>query len=903
MAKKTSQKKTFVVIDGHAIIHRAYHAIPGLSTKDGTIVNAVFGFASMLLKVYEQFKPDYLAVSFDVPGGTFRDEIYTEYKATRKKADQDLYDQIPLIYELVEAFDIPIYEMAGYEADDVIGTIAEEIKKTYGEDVKTVIGTGDGDMLQLVDDDHTEVYLLRRGFSDMKLYDSAAVAEKFGFGPEHVIDYKAFRGDSSDNIPGVRGIGEKTATTLITNFGDIDNIYKLLEDETSEIYNVLKKGALAKLKDGKDNAYMSADLATIRRDVKDIGLDVEACDAYTLDVPRVTDLLKSYEFYSLLKRVPGAKEVAAEKEKAPKKKSKIKIENIETSSDVTKLIEEIENQKQFFCRELIEGNALTGTLAGLVFLVNKKTYFANLKSLGKEDAEKLFSLFTNNELQLIGHDLKQLVKIFKRQKVTTTNKLFDVMVASYLVNSSTRAHDLPSILMRELDEDLPEKTNQTTLFGADPTHIAEELVGIQEIYKQYDKQLEEDDNHGLFEKIEMALIPVLAQMELYGIAVDTEKLSTLSELAHKEIEETVSEIHNLAGEEFNVSSSVQLRTILFEKLELPTKGIKKGKTGFSTAASELEKLFDEHEIISWIAKYREVEKLRNTYIDVLPKLINPGTGRIHTSYNQTVASTGRLSSSDPNLQNIPIRTELGREIRDTFIAEEGYTLIAADYSQIELRIVASLAKDKELIRIFENGEDVHKATAAAIQGVDLKDVTKQMRSEAKAVNFGVLYGMGAHGLSIRTGLTHYEAREFIEKYFEAFSGVKKYLEQTTEYATEEGYVETLFGRRRYVPELESNNYQIRAAGERMAINMPVQGTAADIMKIAMIDVQNHIEEKYKDDDVRQLLQVHDELVLEVKEGLEKKVGREVRKIMEDVVKLNVPVKVHVGINKRWGQIK
>ncbi len=901
MAAKKTKNKTFVIIDGHAIIHRAYHAIPGLTTKDGTIVNAVFGFTSMLLKVYEQLEPDYLAVSFDVAGGTFRDEIYEDYKATRVAADQDLYDQIPLVYDVVEAFNIPIYEKEGFEADDVIGTLAKQMKKKH-PGVTTIVATGDGDMLQLVDDGKTQVYLLRRGFSDMKLYDEKAVIEKYGFGPERVVDYKALKGDSSDNIPGVRGIGDKGAKELIEKIGGIADIYK--KSNQKKLEELIKASTIKKLQEGKEDAHMSLELATIHTNVTGLRFKLEDCDAYNFELKEVTELVKQFEFYSLLKRIPGNEEENVFEDDKPKKQTKkIKMINVDSSTMVKEFVKHVKTVKEFACKEIISGDdAVSSILTGLVCVVERKSYFIDLSRLNKEETKKIFSLFEESKHLIVGHDLKKLFKALFVLEIDVQAKLFDIMIGSYVLNSSTRAHGLKEILLREIGLELPEN-DQGTLFGADPAALANELVGIGKIYQKYEREMHKEAVRGLFDDMEMALIPVLADMELNGIALDEKMLKEMSALAHKDIAALVKKIHKEAGQEFNVSSSVQLREILYETLALPTQGIKKGKTGYSTAASELEKLRDMHPIISMIEEYREIEKLRNTYIDVLPTLINKKTGRIHTTFNQTVATTGRLSSSDPNLQNIPIRTELGRKIRDAFVADRGYTLLAADYSQIELRIVASLADDKNLIDIFKKGQDVHKATAALIQGVDLKDVTKDMRSKAKAVNFGVLYGMGAHGLSWRTGLTHYEARDFIDKYFESFAGVKTFLDTLLENAKDDGYVETLFGRKRYIPELSSDNFQIRNAGERMAINMPVQGTAADLMKLAMIEVHKKLKETYSSEEVKMLLQVHDELVLEVKNDLADEVGKLVKKIMEDVTKLDVPIEVHVDTDKRWGKIK
>jgi DNA polymerase-1 len=450
---------------------------------------------------------------------------------------------------------------------------------------------------------------------------------------------------------------------------------------------------------------------------------------------------------------------------------------------------------------------------------------------------------------------------------------------------------------------LPSSSDQTSLFEASQETLAQELQYCLQLYPKMKKQLEEIDDQGLFESIEMKLIPVLAEMELNGVKVDTAKLRELSQEVNKELEKVTKKIYKEAGEEFNVASPIQLREILFEKLKIPTDNIKKGKTGLSTAESELEKLLEEHHIVPLILEHRELAKLQNTYVDVLPTLIDKTTGRIHTTFNQAVTTTGRLSSSDPNLQNIPIRTELGKEIRDCFVAERGYSLIVADYSQIELRIVASLAQDEKMIEIFKNGKDIHRATAAAINNVPLEKVTKEMRYAAKEVNFGVLYGMGAYGLSWRTKIPQWQAKEFIEKYFKEFAGVKKYLDQTIKFAKKEGYVETLFGRRRYIPELNAENFQLRNAGERMAINMPIQGTAADLMKLAMIEINDKLRDKGYGLRAKMILQVHDELVLEVKNGLEDEVGKIVKEVMEQVVKLRVPVEVHVSTGKHWGELK
>ncbi|HAT04017.1 MAG TPA: DNA polymerase I [Candidatus Magasanikbacteria bacterium] len=901
-------KKTFVIIDGNAIVHRAYHALPPLTAKDGTMVNAVYGFTSMLLKVLTDLKPDYMAVSFDVAGGTFRDTLYTAYKATRVKADQELYDQIPLCHQVVEAFGIPIFEKKGFEADDVIGTVTEKIKRLKDYKITSVVVSGDMDLLQLVDDDKTEVYLLRKGMSDFHLYNEKAVEERFGFGPKYIVDYKALRGDTSDNIPGVKGIGEKTALELITEIGGVEAIYEeiktLSAGRQGSKDQKIKAGILKKLEEGESDAKMSKELATIKRDVPDLDFKLENCAIGEFDREKLTGLFQKFEFYSLVKRLPGTSSEQIDKSTHKQATRKEKFSKIIVCSDknIKEVLKDLERSDIFACKEMLNGkDVLNGELIGLVFVTGEHSYY-----ISKEYLKDIQKIFEDNNKIIVGHDIKQLVKVLQHVNAEAPQcHLFDIMVASYLLNSSTRAHDLGSIALRELGRELPAGSDQGSLFGVNPQVVADELQMVLDIYDIYKQKLERIEDLGLFQDVEMGLIPVLAEMELNGVAIDTHVLGELSVEVNAEIKKLEKKIWKETGEEFNVASSVQLRDILFEKMGLPKEGIKKGKTGYSTASSELEKLREYHPVIEYIEDYRELEKLRNTYIDVLPELVNKKTGRIHTSFNQAVTTTGRLSSSDPNLQNIPIRTDLGRRVREAFVAEPGNMLIVADYSQIELRIVASLANDKQLINIFERGEDVHAATAAVINGVSLEQVTKEMRSAAKGVNFGVLYGMGAFGLSSRTGITQWEAKDFIKKYFESFKDVKKYLDATLEFAHKEGYVETLFGRRRYIPELMSPNYQLKLAGERMAINMPVQGTAADLMKMAMIKINAECRMQNAEfrKNVRIILQVHDELVFEVKKKWAEDIAKIVKEEMEHVAQLRVPVEVHVGIGTSWGKIK
>lgn len=897
--------KKLVIIDGNAIIHRAYHAIPPLTARNGKMVNAVYGFTSMLLKVWKDLKPEYLAVCFDVAGGTFRHEKFEKYKATRVKADQELYDQIPLVHEVVKTFNLPILEMKGYEADDVIGTIVfdKEIqKKIKKEELEIIIVTGDMDTVQLISP-NVKVLALRKGLSDTVMYGEKEVIERYGFAPNKMVDYKALRGDASDNIPGILGIGEKTATELLQKVGGIEEIYKQIKNNLENLEKDFKPGVIKKIIEGEESARMSYELATIEKEIPNFKFDLEKCLALeNYDRKKIIELFQELEFTSLLKRLPGGEEIIIDKEEKNKnKKENFQFAEIKTKKDFIKIREEIEKNKIFGAKVLLGSEDIfKKNISGLIVVVGEKTYFID-KGLLLETKD----IFENEKIELWGHGLKKLIKILFLFDIRVKNKLFDVMIAAYLLNPGARNHEIAQIIFTSLGIETPSISNQANLFGIDPKIESKELWLLGLTINKFKKELEQADNLKLLETMEMPLVGVLAEIELNGIALDSKKLQEMAEFAKKEVDKIKKTIFKMSGTEFNVSSTQQLREILFEKMKISAKGIKKGKTGLSTSAEELEKLHGIHPIIEEIENYRELTKLQNTYIDVLPKLINPITHRIHTTFNQAVTATGRLSSSDPNLQNIPIRTELGREIRQAFVAEKGNILMSADYSQIELRIVASLAEDKKMIKIFEQDLDIHKATAAAINNVSLDDVTKEMRRAAKAINFGILYGMGSYGLSWRAEITQYQAKEFIDKYFQEFSGVKKYLEHTLEFVKENGYAETLFGRRRYIPELLSGNHQLRNAAERMAINHPVQGTAADLMKMAMIAVSDKLKQwpKVKQQKVKMILQVHDELVFELEEDIKEELGTMVKEAMEKVCVLRVPIKVDVNFGKSWGEMK
>jgi DNA polymerase I len=927
----TKSHKKFIIFDGNALVHRAWHALPmTLTTKDGTIVNAVYGFTSVFLKALKDLKPDYIAVTFDLAGPTFRHEKFKEYKAGREKQVDEFYTQFPIIKDLLRAFNIKIFEKQGFEADDLIGTLCDK-KQVNRDDVLSVIVTGDMDTMQLVDA-NTHVYTLKKGLTDTVIYDVKAVKEKYGgLTPEQMIDYKALRGDPSDNIPGVKGIGEKTATALLTEFGTLEKLYSAVEKNKAE--NV-KERIRNLLIEHKKDALMSKDLATIEREVK-IDFNLEDCKYVNYDKDKVYKLLSELEFKSLLSRLPEQTGRPGSAEpfeslsvtamagtqggfdfgktgitKVNGNQAKFDYKLIDDDKKFAEFLTELKKQKIFcFDTETTGLNIFEAKLIGLSFSWKKgQAYYV---VFNEKYLSELKPIFEDAKIKKVAHNMKFDASMLKMAGVDLANYYFDTMIASYLLDSSTRQHGLDRLAFIEFQhkkiattELIGEGKNQITMDKVDVKKVAEysceDADFTWRLYELFEPRLEKNKLKKLFDEIEMPLIPVLIEMEVNGVKIDVEQLKKLSKKITKKIEDLKLKIYKLAGQEFNISSPLQLKEILFDKLKISTKGIKHTKTGLSTAAAELEKMRGEHEIIDLISDYRELSKLKSTYVDALPKLVNKETGRLHTSFNQTITATGRLSSSEPNLQNIPIRTELGREIRKAFIAEDGNLIVAADYSQVELRVIACLAKDEHMMEVFNQGKDIHAATAAKIFDVKLEDVTKDMRRKAKEVNFGVLYGMGASGLAQRTGITRAEAKEFIEKYFTSYKKVKEYTEKMVVDAQKNEFVETMFGRRRYLPEINSNVQMLRAQAERMAVNMPIQGTAADLMKIAMIEVYKEL--KTISPKSKMLLQVHDELVIEVPEKDVEKVAKVVDEKMEKIHKLCVPLNVDTEVGKNWDEM-
>ena len=923
----SKNKPKLIIIDGNALIHRSFHALPPtLRTKKGMLVNAVYGFTSFLLKALNEFKPEYVVLTLDKKGPTFRHEAYTEYKATRVKAPDELYEQIPLVKKVAETFNIPIFELSGFEADDLIGTICEQTSSE--KNLEKIIITGDLDTLQLIDE-KTKVYTMSRGLSDSVLYDEEGVRTRYSLNPDQIIDYKALRGDVSDNIPGVKGIGEKTASDLLVEFKTLDGVYEAVNQNNSKI----KPRIIELLKASRANAYLSQELATINRQAP-LKFSLSDINFSAFDLESVLKIFSELEFKSLL---PKVKELRDRMNKGDQKITKNSSKEVSLSAENNANKKFDRNANNFNYQLVDDDKKFTAFLKKLnlqkSFTIDAETYGLdpiNDKLIGLSFSWKIgeayFVVSTPNRLESLrpiledkkikkyGHNLKFDWRVLKNNGISLEGISFDTMLASYLLNPGNRQHNLDSLTFNELGF---EKINKQDLVDSQPTQLTlnfkevdleklclysgEDADFTGRLVKILEKRLRSEEMIDLFYKLELPLAAVLGEMENNGIKLSLPPIKTLAEEVGKKIEKLEKNIYKLAGENFNINSTKQLKEILFVKLAISTDNIKKTKTGFSTAEDELEKLSDFHPIINQLREYRELNKLQTTYLNALPTMVNKKTGRIHTNFNQTVTATGRLSSSDPNLQNIPIRTEEGQKIRETFIAEPGYKLLGFDYSQIELRLAAHISGDKKMISAFKNNEDIHAATAAEINGVSLTEVTKKMRREAKAINFGIIYGQGPHGLSQAASIPYYQASEFIKKYFLAYPSIKKMVTNSIKAAQKTGYAVTLFGRKRPLPDINSNIGMVRKSAERMAINTPLQGTAADMIKMAMVKVAELL--KGKEAEIKMLLQVHDELIFEVKEDKLDFYAPKTKKIMEEILPLRVPVTVDQNSGDNWGDLK
>ena len=900
--------KKFIIIDGNSLLHRAWHALPPLTTKTGEITNAVYGFTMILLRVLKDLKPDYLAVAFDSRGPTFRHQEFKEYKAQRIKQPDEFYQQFPRVKEILENFGIKYLEVPGYEADDIIASLK---LKTQSLKLKTIVVSGDLDLLQLVDK-QTEVYTLKKGITEVAIYDEKAVKERYGLKPEQMIDFKALRGDPSDNILGVKGIGEKTALELIKKFGSLENLYQNLDQ--AEIKDRVK----TILKEQKENAFFSKKLVTIKKNVP-LKVNLDDLKMTQPDKEKIINLFQKLEFHSLLSRVLNLLTPIEADKKEEQTQFKPKINDyvlIDSKEKFENFLAELKKQKEFALDTETTGlNPFEAKLLGISFSWQAgKAFYLPINNF-QFSLSDLKSILENPAIKKIGHNIKYDFEVLENFGIKLAGIFFDTMVAAYLLNPGKRTYSLDFLVFAEFGFQM---TTLESLIGKKgKKQIPIEMLPIKKLADyscadaDYTWRLKQKLESQLktrgklwwvFEKIEMPLIEVLAKMEKNGLKIDLDFLKNLSAEVKKDLEKLETKIFNLTGEKFNLNSPSQLKDVLFNKLKIPIKGLSKTKTGVSTAASELDKLKTAHPVIPLILEYRELSKLYSTYLETLPKLVNPKTLRLHTSFNQTITATGRLSSSEPNLQNIPVRTELGKKIRQAFIAENGYSLISADYSQIELRIIASLSQDKKMIDFFQEGKDIHQMTAAEIKGLPPEKVTPEMRRLAKTVNFGIIYGLGRTGLAESAGISKEEAEKFIEKYFKIYHQVKEYIEKLKKEAQEKEYAETLFGRRRYLPEIVSDVQVLKAEAERAAINMPIQGLVADLIKLAMIELDKKL--SVFGEAVKMVLQIHDELLFEVKDEKVKEVVKIIKEVMENPpIKLAVPIKVEIRTGKNWGTLK
>jgi DNA polymerase-1 len=921
-AELMPDRPLILLVDGNALVHRAYHAIQPLTSPSGEPTNATYGFTSTLLKVMDDLQPDYAAVAWDV-GRTFRHEQYAEYKATRPEMADDLRVQFERIRQVVEAFQLPSKYVEGYEADDVLAALSQQAVE-QGLDV--MIATGDTDTLQLVGP-HVSVLLSGRKFTDTKVYDEQAIHERYALEPKQLVDFKSLKGDPSDNIPGVRGVGKVTATRLLEQFGSVEGLYEHIEEVDPKLRD--------KLRDGEALVRRAKDLIILVSDLP-IDLDLENCRVSAYDRADVVALFRELGFFSLLQRLPrpaedGTGQLSFFEAQADEAAPAVLPGNyrlVNTEPALSGLIAAVRDSGAFAVdTETTSVRPVEADLVGIALACAEgEGYYIPVGHLpgaaGKPQLslefvrQRLGPVLADEGLAKYAHNANYDLIVLKRHGMEVRGLQFDTMIAAWLLDPSGRNLGLKGLAWQKLGVEM---TPIEALIGKGAAQSTMDRVAIEQVlpYAGADADmtlrlvphlkaaLEEKQLWSLFTDVEMPLVPVLMDMETCGVALDVGFLEQMSRELHMRLGQLEQQIYQHVGYPFNLNSSQQLSEALFTRLALPTEGVSRTKTGrYSTAAGVLEKLQGSHPIIDLILEHRELSKIKSTYVDALPLMVNRLTGRLHTSWNQTGTVTGRISSSDPNLQNIPIRTEIGRRVRQALVAPPGHLLLGADYSQVELRILAHLSGDENLLAAFRRGEDIHASTAASILGVPLAQVTPNMRRLAKAINFGLVYGMSDWGLAARTELSREEAADFISKYFAQFPRVGNYLERVKRQAAEYGYVETLLGRKRYFPELQSGSRahgNVKAAAQRMAINHPIQGTAADIIKIAMIRLHDELRKGHLHS--RMILQVHDELVLEVPDDELNAVKELVRSVMEGAYELDAPLKVDIKTGRHWGEME
>ena len=865
--------KKLLILDSNSILNRAFYGVRYLSAKDGTPTNAIYGFLNILLKLIKEQEPDYICAAFDVKAPTFRHKQYEGYKAQRKPMPEGLAAQMPLAKDVLRAMGVTILEKEGYEADDIIGTVARLCEES---EISCFIATGDKDDLQLASD-KTKVILTvtKSGYNETIIYDDKAVKEKYHVTPTEFIDVKALMGDPSDNIPGVKGVGEKTAMSLIEKHHSIEYIYENIDDIG------LKGTMLQKMKDGREMAFMSKELATINRNTP-IEFNAEECvfDGFENN-GELYEILKRLELNSIIKKLDLSG-----------------VDNVKENEDIFK-----DFSYQVGDKNMISGDKVTVVLDFDGDNISSAAVGAGNNAVVLKEQDDIKELLEDDSIAKVMFDVKEaIVKLNGR--IDIKNISDDTAIAAYLVDPAKNEYTIEKLASEYFGTVIEKpEVKQLSLLDDVETDRSEYLakcaVALGVLNECIGDKIKENGQEKLYQEVELPLVTVLAHLEINGFLVDDHQLKEFADKLGEKIDALTNEIYMLAGEEFNINSPKQLGVILFEKLEL--KPVKKTKTGYATNADVLEKLRDKHPIVNFIMEYRQLAKLKSTYCDGLRAVVNPNTHRIHSVFTQTVTVTGRLSSTEPNLQNIPTRTELGREIRKMFVAKEGYVLVDADYSQIELRVLAHIANDETMINAFRNNEDIHAVTASQVLGIPLEDVTKEQRSSAKAVNFGIVYGIGEFSLAQDLHISVKEAKAYIESYLEKYHGVRNYMESIKEQAKKDGYVKTMLNRIRYIPELKSPNYNIRQFGERVALNTPIQGTAADIIKLAMVRVDNRlINEGLKS---KLILQVHDELIVEAHKDEVDKVKQILSEEMQGAMELNVPLKVDMSTGHSWYDAK
>lgn len=865
--------KKLLILDSNSILNRAFYGVRYLSAKDGTPTNAIYGFLNILLKLIKEQEPDYICAAFDVKAPTFRHKQYEGYKAQRKPMPEGLAAQMPLAKDVLRAMDVTILEKEGYEADDIIGTVARLCEES---EISCFIATGDKDDLQLASD-KTKVILTvtKSGYNETIIYDDKAVKEKYHVTPTEFIDVKALMGDPSDNIPGVKGVGEKTAMSLIEKHHSIEYIYENIDGIG------LKGAMLQKMKDGREMAFMSKELATINRNTP-IEFNAEECvfDGFENN-GELYEILKRLELNSIIKKLDLSGG-----------------DNVKENEDIFK-----DFSYQVGDKNMINGDKVTVVLDFDGDNISSAAVGVGNNAVVLNEQDDIKELLEDDSIAKVMFDVKEaIVKLNGR--IDIKNISDDTAIAAYLVDPAKNEYTIEKLASEYFGTVIEKpEVKQLSLLDDVETDRSEYLakcaVALGVLNECIGDKIKENGQEKLYQEVELPLVTVLAHLEINGFLVDDNQLKEFADKLGEKIDALTNEIYMLAGEEFNINSPKQLGVILFEKLEL--KPVKKTKTGYATNADVLEKLRDKHPIVNFIMEYRQLAKLKSTYCDGLTAVVNPNTHRIHSVFTQTVTVTGRLSSTEPNLQNIPTRTELGREIRKMFVAKDGYVLVDADYSQIELRVLAHIANDETMINAFRNNEDIHAVTASQVLGIPLEDVTKEQRSSAKAVNFGIVYGIGEFSLAQDLHISVKEAKAYIESYLEKYNGVRNYMESIKEQAKKDGYVKTMLNRIRYIPELKSPNYNIRQFGERVALNTPIQGTAADIIKLAMVRVDNRlINEGLKS---KLILQVHDELIVEAHKDEVDKVKQILSEEMQGAMELNVPLKVDMSTGHSWYDAK